>query len=280
MNDPELNDAIWQVAIHAARAGGSVIAKTFPETPVATSDQLGIGARSKGDKSYDLVSETDEEAERRIVAVIKENFPDHAILAEEGHRATVDSEHLWVVDPLDGTNNFLHGIPHCAVSIAYRFQGETKLGIVFNPMTDDWYQARKGDGATLNGKSLQVSSAKTLDEILVGVGFYYDRGAMMESTLSAISALFRQQVHGIRRLGTASLDLCWVAAGRYGAYFEYELSAWDFAAGELIVTEAGGKVTDARGDVLACTRGSVFASAPGVQEAALELVRHHHPKCE
>src|SRR5262249_2850138 len=162
-----------------------------------------------------------------------------------------------VVDPLDGTNNFAHRIPHCAVSIAYHRSGQPVCGVIYNPFRDDWHVAVRGKGATHYGRRAEVSDHTRLNEVLVGVGFYYDRGAMMEATLAAIGDLKRRQVHGTRRFGTASLDLCMVGLGQFGAYFEYELSPWDFAAGRLFVEEAGGRVTTARGAPLPLARSSV-----------------------
>lgn len=268
---------IASVMHDAAERGGGVIRRAFPQP---SSDAMAT-TRSKGTHSYNLVTETDEESEREIVDAIRSAFPDHAILAEEQHATTsIDAEHLWIVDPLDGTNNFAHGIPHSAVSIAYRRAGTTLLAVVHNPLTGDWYHAERGCGATWNGHAIRVSPARSLREILVGVGFYYDRGAMMRGTLEAIAALFAREIHGIRRFGTASLDLCQVAAGRFGAFFEYELAPWDFAAGALIVAESGGRVSDVSGNTLPVARSTVLAAAPGVYEAVREIVAPYAPQVD
>lgn len=257
-----------ELAKRAAAAGGAVLTKYFR-------GEL-LEARQKNpEKTYDLVSRADVESEETIVRLIREAFPDHEILAEEAQRGAIDAEHLWVVDPLDGTTNFLHHIPHYAVSIAYYRSGQPICGVVYNPSRDDWYEAVQGQGARFQGEPIRVSACERLDQTLVGIGFYYDRGAMMQATLDATRDLFQQQIHGIRRFGTASLDLAQVATGAMGAYFEYELSPWDFAAGRLLVEEAGGRVTDCRGQALQLKKGSVLASNATLHEAVLAIASNH-----
>ncbi len=256
----------FAVAEAAARAGGEVAARYFRD---------GVTMRSKD--VANLVSDADVEAEHAIAAVIRATFPDHAILGEEAYQGDASAEHLWVVDPIDGTNNYAHAIPHFAVSVAYYHHGQAVCGVVFNPITDDWYTVIRGQGAFHNGKPARVQEATRLDEVIIGVGFYYDRGAMMEATLDAIRDLKHQAIHGIRRFGTASLDLISVGLGRYGAYFEYELSPWDFAAGRLFVEEAGGTVTDARGNPLPLGKSSILASNGPLHAPTLAVVRKHHP---
>jgi myo-inositol-1(or 4)-monophosphatase len=254
------------IAEQAARAGGAVAAHYFRE---------GVAMRSKDVSN--LVSDADVEAEHAIAAVIKAAFPGHAILGEEAYQGDATAEHLWVVDPIDGTNNFAHKIPHFAVSVAYYRAGQAQCGVIFNPVRDEWNVAARGQGAFHDGRKVEVEPASRLDDVLVGVGFYYDRGAMMEATLAAVGDLKRLMIHGIRRFGTASLDLCMVAMGQYGAYFEYELSPWDFAAGRLFVEEAGGKVTDARGGPLPLGKSSILATNGTLHPAMLEVVARHHP---
>ncbi len=254
-----------QVAREAARLGGEIVAGHY---------RCGVAVRSKA--ASELVTDADLESEQAIVALIGREFPEHAVLGEEEHAADVSAEHLWIIDPLDGTTNFAHQVPHFAVSVAYYRGGEPVCGVVTNPVRDDWYEAVRGGGAMHNGKRVQVASHARLDETLIGVGFYYDRGAMMEATLAAIRDLFRQSIHGIRRFGTAALDLCHVGCGLYGAFFEYQLSPWDFAAGRLFVEEAGGRVTTCRGERLPLQKSSVLASNGTLHEAVLEVVRRHH----
>ena len=255
-----------KTAKDAAKAGGDIVARYFRD---------GVTMRHKAE--VDLVSDADIEAEHAIAAVIRETFPDHAILGEETHVADASAEHLWIVDPLDGTTNFAHGIPHFGVSIAYYRNGQAQCGAILNPITDDWYVAEHGQGATLNGQPVHVSKHDALNQVLVGAGFYYDRGAMMEATLAAIGELFHQNIHGIRRMGTASLDLCMVATGRFGGFFEYQLSTLDFAAGSLFVEEAGGKVTTCRGDSLPLAKTSVLATNGVLHDSILNIVSKHCP---
>lgn len=257
------------VAIEAATAGARVILNYY---------ERGVEMRSKEhEESYNLVSDADVESEQAIAKVVQQHFPQHSILGEEEQNAEVTEEHLWIVDPLDGTNNFAHRIPHFAVSIAYYRHGEPRCGVVVNPVRGDWYWATEGGGAFHNGRRLQVDSARELTHSMIGCGFYYDRGSMMEATLAAIHDFFKQNIHGIRRFGTAALDFCQVADGLFGAYFEYQLQPWDFAAARLILEEAGGRVTDGRGDPLPLSKTSVLISNGHLHDLCLEIVSRHHP---
>ena len=267
---PDPNDLI-QAAVTAAKAGGDVLMHYLRE---------GVEMRSKTHpdaKTYDLVSDADIESEHAIANALRLEFPDHAMLGEENLQADTDSEHLWVIDPLDGTNNFAHGVLQFAVSIAYYHQGQPMVAAVFNPARDEMYTATQGGGASLNGQPLQVSDCDTLGQSLIGCGFYYDRGEMMKKTLSAVQDFFEQDIHGIRRFGSAALDLCHVASGQFGGYFEYQLSPWDFAAGALIVTEAGGRISTAQGDPLPLKTTSILASNTRLHAPMLSITRPHHP---
>ena len=240
----------------------------------------GVQMRSKDHadaKTYDLVSDADIESENAIARYLSEQFPSHALLGEEDLHADASSEHLWIIDPLDGTNNFAHGVLHFGVSIAYYHLGKPIVGVVLNPARDEMYTAVAGGGAFLDGKPIYVSDANSLSNSLVGCGFYYDRGEMMKKTLAAIEAFFEQDIHGIRRFGTASLDLCQVACGQFGGFFEYQLSPWDFAAGALIVTEAGGTISTATGGELPIEKTSVLASNTHLHDAMLAITQAHHP---
>ena len=252
------------VAERAALAGGEVLRRYFRD---------GFEIRNKD--VANLVSDADVEAERAIVEVIRAAHPGHEVLGEESHRGDVNAEHLWIIDPLDGTNNFAHRIPHHAVSIAYYREGRAEAGIVYNPARDEWHVAARGQGAFLNGDRVRVADHESLDQSLVGVGFYYNRGAMMEATLEAIGDLKRRRIHGIRRFGTASLDLCMVGMGMFGAYFELELSPWDFAAGRLFVEEAGGRVTTCRGADLPLASTDILATNGRLHDVVLDVLARH-----
>lgn len=258
-NQPEL-----KVAIAAARLGGDVLLRFLHHA-------LEIQEKGKND----LVTNADIESERVITEYIAQQFPEHQFLAEEGH-AEVDqqsrAEHLWIIDPLDGTTNFAHGIPHFAVSIAYYRDGQPECGVVFNPVRDEMFIAAKGAGAYFQNQQISVGKQTALSDVLIGVGFYYDRGEMMKATLATIEALFESQIRGIRRFGTAALDLCQVALGNYGAFFEYQLSPWDFAAGRLIVEEAGGKVTTASGTELPIQKSTLLASNDHLHNDLLDTI--------
>lgn len=255
-----------ETALRAAEAGGKVLMSYFRQ---------GVSMRHKG--PVDLVSDADVGAEHAIADVIRRGYPDHSVLGEEEHSGATSAEHLWVIDPLDGTTNFAHDLPHFAVSVGYYHCGVAQQAVVFNPARGDWYTARRGQGAFHNGRPIRVSSADTMNEVLIGVGFYYDRGAMMEATLAAVKECFGHQIRGIRRMGTASLDLAQVATGQYGAFFEYQLSAWDFAAGRLLVEEAGGTVTTCRGSDLPLEKTSVLACSRGLHETMCRITSRHHP---
>lgn len=254
-------------AREAASAAGDILSRYFRD---------GFGVRSKGPS--DLVTDADVAAEQCIAEVIAAQLPDHHVLAEESHKSATDVEHLWVVDPLDGTTNFAHGIPHFAVSIAYCHHGTVQCGVVFNPIRGDWYTAERGQGAFHNDQPLRATRSTSLSEVLVGTGFYYDRGQMMEATLAAIRDCFLGHIHGIRRFGTASLDLAQVASGHFGGYFEFELNAWDFAAGQLLVQEAGGIASDCHGNPLPLGKSSVMAAGPDLHQELLQITSQHVPK--
>ena len=258
----------FEVCKEAARAGSETVADFYRD---------GVTMRSK--ESYNLVSDADVETEKQIGNIIHRTFPDHAVLGEEvyGSDAAAAGENLWIIDPIDGTNNFAHRVPRFSVSVAYYRRGEPACGVVCNPIHNDWYEAVRGEGAFHNGERVAVGGQASLDEVLVGVGFYYDRGAMMESTLEAIRELFGRNIHGVRRFGSASLDLCDVGTGSFGAFFEYKLSPWDFAAGRLFVEEAGGRVTTCTGDDLPLAQTSVMASNSLLHDAMLEIVKRHVP---
>ena len=252
------------VAEEAAREAGNILARYFRE---------GVSMRSKD--VANLVSDADVEAERAVVEVIRRHYPGHEVLGEEGHDADLAAEHLWVVDPLDGTANFAHRIPLFCVSIAYYRRGVAECGVVYNPITEEMYSAVRGCGVTLGDNSIRVSPHSRLDQAMIAFGLPYDRGALMEATLAATAEFVRRETHGVRRLGSAALDLCMVAQGMFDAYFEYRLSPWDFAAGRLIVEEAGGRVTDCTGLPLQLGQTGVLASNGAIHTAALEVVEAH-----
>ena len=195
----------------------------------------------------DLVTEVDKASEAMIMNIIQENFPDHFILSEEVGEIKMDSSYKWIIDPIDGTVNFANGIPLCCVSIGVEKDGEMILGAVYNPMMDEFFFAEKGAGAFLNEKQIHVSDQTQVLHSCLVTGFPYTYLDMENGPLDIFARLVRKGIP-VRRLGSAAIDLCWVAAGRFDGYYEHKLNAWDSAAGFLLVEEAGGKVTNFKGD--------------------------------
>jgi len=194
-----------------------------------------------------LVTEADHAAEKAIIDAIRQEYPDHFILSEETGELKTDSEFKWIIDPIDGTVNFSNGIPLCCVSIALEKNGEMLLGCVYNPLMDEFYFAQKGMGAFLNDKKITVSHKSEVIKSCLVTGFPYTYLDAPNGPLQVFEKLVRRGVP-VRRLGSAAIDLCWVAAGRFDGFYEHNLQAWDSAAGFLMVEEAGGKVTDFKGN--------------------------------
>ncbi|MBD3245521.1 MAG: inositol monophosphatase [Candidatus Omnitrophica bacterium] len=253
-----------ECAIEAARKAGAVHAKHF-ET------NFRISTKSS---SYDLVTDADTEAEKEVVSVLRRDFHDYNILAEENHYPATDSPYRWVIDPLDGTNNFACRLPIFCVSIALMCQDEVILGVIYDVSRDELFTAEKGQGAFLNGKPIRVSPVKDLQEGLLITGFYYSRGPEMEETLNDIRKFFQSKIRGLRRLGAAALDLCYIACGRASGFWEFELSPWDYAAGMCIVHEAGGKVTNKEGGLPNPRKKSyLVASNAHIHDSMLRILR-------
>lgn len=200
----------------------------------------------KQGQELNLVTEIDKKSEEMIIRKIKQHYPHHDFLAEESGSHEKKSDYKWVIDPLDGTTNFTHGFPIFCVSIALEVKGEVALGVVYDPNADELYSAEKGKGATLNGKPIRVSKVSTLIESMLVTGFPYTIRENPDEIIRRFSS-FLVEAQAIRRLGSAALDLCYVAAGRLDGFWETSLNPWDMAAGVLIAEEAGGKFTDFRG---------------------------------
>ena len=193
-----------------------------------------------------LVSYVDVEAEKIIVTGLREILPDAGFITEENTIARNDHSQQWIIDPLDGTTNFIHGVPPFAVSIALQQENELTIGVIYEVNLDECFYAWKGGGAFLNGKKISVTATNSLRHALNATGFPYESFPLMERYFSSLRYLFNN-THGVRRLGSAAVDLAYVACGRFDAFFEYNLNAWDVAAGALLVQEAGGRVTDMNG---------------------------------
>ena len=221
------------------------------DVAIAAAFQAGTHIRSKLGRigpaahkgAIDLVTEADHGAEERIITLLRHQFSDHAILAEERGREQGRSDRLWIVDPLDGTTNFAHGVKSCCVSIAFAADGQIQVGVILDPFADELFVALRGRGAWLNGRPIGVSDVDTLRDSLLVTGFPYNVRDIMATTMTRLARCLEAS-QGIRRLGSAALDLCYVAAGRFEAFWEQNLKPWDTAAGMLMVTEAGGRVSD------------------------------------
>ena len=217
----------------------------------------------KGPK--DFVSEVDREAERAIVETIHAAYPDHAILAEEGtsRDKNLDAEHVWIIDPLDGTTNFLHGFPQYCVSIAMAHRGVVTQGAIYDPVRNDLFTATRGRGAFLNDRRIRVSRRQHLRDCLIGTGFPFRDGSFLDTYLQMMRTMITHTA-GLRRPGAAALDLAYVAAGSYDGFFEVGLNPWDVAAGSLLVLEAGGLIGDLAGEGDYLHGGQVIAANPKI----------------
>jgi len=206
----------------------------------------------------DLVTEVDLAAEKAVIAILSRAFPDHRIVGEESGPCAGESDYIWWIDPIDGTTNFVHGYPFYSVSVALEYRGEIIVGVVYDPTRNELFQAVKGRGTSLNGTSITVSAVEILNDSLLATGFPYDRGKREEALDNAARLL--KLVQGVRRDGSAALDLAYVAAGRLDGFWEFGLKPWDTAAGRLLVEEAGGKTSDFQGDIFDIQGGAVIAA--------------------
>ncbi|HLL11305.1 MAG TPA: inositol monophosphatase family protein [Rubrivivax sp.] len=252
------------IAVKAARAAASIINRAALDLEV-----LKIG--SKGPNDY--VSEVDRAAEEAIIATLLEAYPGHGILAEESGRAhgAKNSEYVWIIDPLDGTTNFLHGFPVYAVSIALAHRGQVQQAVVYDPTRNDLFFASKGRGAFLNDRRLRVSKRTRLADSLIGTGFPFRKGDNFKRYVKMFEEVM-QSCSGLRRPGAAALDLCYVAAGYYDGFFETGLSPWDIAAGSLMITEAGGLIGNFTGESDFLYQREVVAGNPKVYGQLVQIL--------
>ena len=252
------------IAIKAARSAGTIISR-------ASMDLDRITVNTKGPS--DFVTEVDHAAEAAIIEILRDAYPGHAILAEESGSAhgAKDSEYVWIIDPLDGTTNFIHGVPMYAVSIALSFRGQLQQGVVYDPARNDLFIASRGRGAFLNDRRLRVSKRNRMNDALIGTGFPFRRGDDFKRYMEMLE-LVMQSCAGVRRPGSAALDLCHVAAGAYDGFFEPGLSPWDMAAGALMVTEAGGLIGNFTGESDFLFRHEVIAGNPKIYGQLVQLL--------
>ncbi len=252
------------IAVRAARRAGSIISRASDNL-----DALTVRHKSLND----LVSEVDRAAEEAIIETLQAAYPDHAILAEESG-ATGDSEYVWIIDPLDGTTNFLHGLPIYCVSIACAHKGQIQQGVIFDPTRNDLYTASRGSGAYLNDRRLRVSKRDKLIDGLIGTGFPFRMFDYMDAYVAMLKDMM-QKTAGVRRPGAAALDLAAVAAGRLDGFWEIGLSPWDMAAGVLMIQEAGGLVGDFEGNDRYMESGQIAAGNPKIFAQLLKLIQPH-----
>lgn len=220
-----------------------------------------------------LVTEVDHASEKAIMDVIRKHHPDHYILSEEIGEIVQDSAYKWIIDPIDGTVNFAHHIPICCISIGVEYQGKMIMGAVYNPFMKEYFFAERGKGATLNDKPIQVSTEENAEKACVVTGFPYTYLDQPNGPLEVFARLIRKGIP-VRRLGSAAIDLCWVACGRFDAFYEHKLQAWDSAAGFLIVEEAGGQVTDLKGDPYSPYQPGIIASNGKVHERLMGWIQN------
>jgi myo-inositol-1(or 4)-monophosphatase len=252
-----------EVAMAAAEAAGEVLRNGFGQHQEV---------RFKGE--VDLVTKADENAEQAIKQVLQEKFPNYGMLAEEGGEFKGEGGVRWIVDPLDGTTNFAHGLPLFCTSVALERDGEMVLGVVYDPMANETYTAERGGGATLNGEPIGVSDTDEPMRALLGTGFPYDRDEVPAAL--ELFGQFAVRMQSMRRLGSAALDLCYVAAGRLDGYYERGVKAWDIAAGVLILEEAGGRATNYSGHELDLEVGEVVASNGLLHPGLVGVTSEYH----
>ncbi len=258
--------ALLNIAVRAARRAGEVIVRSLNRLEALT-------VTSKGRNDY--VTEVDRAAEREIIGIIHRHYPEHAILAEESG-ASGEHDTLWIIDPLDGTTNFLHGFPTFAVSIACQQKGRLEHAVVYDPMRQEIFTATRGSGAHLDNRRIRVSKQRALEGALIGTGFPFRENTRHVDAYLAMLKAAMQSTAGVRRTGAASLDLAYVAAGRTDGFWEIGLSPWDTAAGTLLIQEAGGRIGTLTGAEYR-QGGDVVAGTPKVYEALLELFAPHVP---
>ncbi len=250
-----------ETLINATKAGAAELTRFF-NSSFEVHNKEGIN---------NLVTEADHAAEKAIFEVIRASFPEHYILSEESGELMQDSSYKWIIDPIDGTVNFANGIPICCVSIAVEKDGQMILGAVYNPVMNEFFFAERGQGAYLNDKRIYVSEQSELIKACMVTGFPYTYLDMPNGPLQVFERFIRKG-NPVRRLGSAAIDLCWVAAGRFDGFYEHKLNAWDSAAGFLLVEEAGGKVTDFKGDHYSPYQPHIVATNGKIHDELVEVI--------
>jgi myo-inositol-1(or 4)-monophosphatase len=254
--------AFLTIAVRAARKAGDYILRESEKIQ-------SIKTKSPGD----YVTNVDQAAESLIIDMLSHSYPNHGFLGEESGETeqSSDAEYQWIIDPIDGTTNFIRKVPHWCISIACRYRGKTQVGVVYDPVRDEIFSAVKGQGAQLNGKRIRVSSLRNLDDSLLATGFPFRDETKLDDYMTFFARLF-PNCSDMRRAGSAALDLAYVAAGRFDGFWEFGLKPWDTAAGALLVAEAGGMVGDIQGNPNYEDSGSIVAANPKVFKAMLQVM--------
>lgn len=259
-----MREPIVNIAVRAARAAGNTIIRALDRP-----DSIRVSEKAPND----YVTEIDQKVEAEIITVIQKAYPNHSILGEEGGEITgKDKDHVWIIDPIDGTRNFIHGFPQYAVSIAFAYKGKVEHGVIYDPVRQELFSASRGKGARLNDHRIRVSQRKTLEESLLGTGCPFRHSkAEIEAYTDSLKALI-PLCGDIRRAGAATLDLAYVACGRLDAFWESGLKPWDIAAGSLLIKEAGGMAFDFNGGEEYLSSGNIVAGNPKVLKLMLKTI--------
>ncbi len=256
------------IALKAARKAGEIIEHAFERLDLVSIEEKGRN---------DFVSDVDRRSEKEVIYHLSKSYPDHKFLGEEsGISGAEESDYEWIIDPLDGTTNFLHGIPQFSVSVACKFRGQLEHAVVINPITREEFTASRGKGAMVNGRRIRVSPRRGLDGAIIGTGIPFNGYALehIDAYLNCMKEV-ASQTAGIRRPGSAALDLAYVAAGRFDGFWELNLKAWDMAAGILLVKESGGLLADFKGDNDYMDSGNIVCGSPKVFKPLLQIVAKH-----
>ncbi len=254
---------ILNIAITAARNASRTIMRSFGRVEAQHISEK---------KRNDFVTEIDKAAEKDIIQTIQKNYPTHKIISEENGVIEGDSTFTWIIDPLDGTTNYIHGIPHFSVSIAMVYKDKIEHGVIYDPIRNELFAASRGDGARLNDRRIRVSDNTKVDKSLIGTGFPFKNPEDISVYLRIFSEML-PQVRGMRRAGSAALDLAYVAAGRFDGFWELGLSEWDMAAGMLLIKEAGGLVSDVHGEEKCLETGNIIAGNPKIFKYLLQMIK-------
>ena len=258
--ESNLSAGALNVATTAALEAGKIIAQSISQV-----DRIKVTTKVGTRSRIEMVSDVDLLAEKTIIQILDNSYPEFNVISEEAGDLGRKSEYCWVIDPLDGTHNFLHGHPHCCVSIALTHQGEPVVAVIYDAIRNELFSARKGGGAQLDGRRIRVSDTSRLSDSLLSTGFPYSEGSETKLWLKTFAALM-PRAQSVHRTGSSVLDLAYVACGRYDGFWELGLQEWDIAGGALLVREAGGMITDISGSTDVFKTGNIVAGAPKVHE--------------